>query len=147
MRYRKLRITWTVICRIACLLLIVLWVRSYSWFDLVILSPRYGMVSAWGGIDMTPVRIPPSPLLRRLVSMQGTKANYAPPDYSLIGFGYAPTPSSPRICIPYWFPVLLVAIGTLPWLGASARFSLRSLLIAITAVALILDLAVWAARS
>ena len=33
MRYRKLRITWTAICLIACVLLIVLWVRSHKWND------------------------------------------------------------------------------------------------------------------
>jgi hypothetical protein len=30
MRYRYLRIAWTVFCGIACVLLIALWVRSYS---------------------------------------------------------------------------------------------------------------------
>ena len=29
MRFRKLRIAWSVICSIACVLLIALWVRSY----------------------------------------------------------------------------------------------------------------------
>ena len=29
MRFRKLRIAWSVACGIACVLLIVLWVRSY----------------------------------------------------------------------------------------------------------------------
>jgi hypothetical protein len=33
MRFRKLRITWTVFCGIAVLLLCVLWVRSYSRMD------------------------------------------------------------------------------------------------------------------
>src|SRR5712671_2831573 len=33
MRFRKLRIAWSVACGIACVLLIVLWVRSYWWFD------------------------------------------------------------------------------------------------------------------
>ena len=32
MRFRKLRIAWSVVCGIACVLLIVLWVRSY-WYD------------------------------------------------------------------------------------------------------------------
>ena len=31
MRFRKLRIAWSVVCGIACVLLIVLWVRSYWW--------------------------------------------------------------------------------------------------------------------
>lgn len=33
MKYRKLRVTWSAVCGIICLLLIALWVRSYWWFD------------------------------------------------------------------------------------------------------------------
>jgi hypothetical protein len=33
MRYRKLRIAWSVGCAIACVLLCVLWVRSYYHAD------------------------------------------------------------------------------------------------------------------
>jgi len=33
MRFRKLRIAWSVLCAIACVVLIVLWVRSYSRLD------------------------------------------------------------------------------------------------------------------
>jgi hypothetical protein len=35
MRFRKLRIAWAVACGIACVLLVVLWVRSYWRNDLV----------------------------------------------------------------------------------------------------------------
>src|SRR5262245_26932319 len=33
MKFRKLRIAWSIFCGIACVLLIVLWVRSYTWWD------------------------------------------------------------------------------------------------------------------
>jgi hypothetical protein len=33
MRFRKLRNAWSVAWGIACVLLVVLWVRSYSWFE------------------------------------------------------------------------------------------------------------------
>jgi hypothetical protein len=33
MKFRKLRIAFSVTCLIACVLLIVLWVRSYWWSD------------------------------------------------------------------------------------------------------------------
>src|ERR1043165_4216803 len=36
MRFRKLRITWSALCGIACVLLIALWVRSYWRVDLVL---------------------------------------------------------------------------------------------------------------
>src|SRR3954453_23187446 len=33
MRFRKMRIAWSVLVAIACVLLILLWVRSYRWHD------------------------------------------------------------------------------------------------------------------
>src|SRR4051794_22609027 len=33
MRFRKLRIAWSVFWGVACVLLIALWVRSYLWID------------------------------------------------------------------------------------------------------------------
>ena len=33
MRFRKLRIAFSAACLVACVLLIVLWVRSYWWCD------------------------------------------------------------------------------------------------------------------
>ena len=38
MRYRKLRIAWSVVMGIACVLLIVLWVRSY-WIQYIVRVP------------------------------------------------------------------------------------------------------------
>src|SRR6476620_2501344 len=35
MRFRKLRIAFSATCLIACVLLIVLWVRSYWWYESV----------------------------------------------------------------------------------------------------------------
>src|SRR3954454_7670294 len=33
MQFRKLRLAWSVACGVACVLLILLWVRSYWWED------------------------------------------------------------------------------------------------------------------
>src|SRR5438045_559825 len=33
MRFRKLRIAWSVMCGIICVLLIALWMRSYRWHE------------------------------------------------------------------------------------------------------------------
>src|SRR6267378_2351347 len=35
---RYLRITWTVFCGIACVLLIALWVRSYRWQERIVIG-------------------------------------------------------------------------------------------------------------
>src|SRR4051812_39579519 len=37
LRFRKSRIAWSVFWGLACVLLIVLWVRSYRWTEIVIL--------------------------------------------------------------------------------------------------------------
>jgi hypothetical protein len=87
MRFRKLRIAWSVFWGLACVLPVVLWVKDYR--------------------------------TTRLVASQ-----------------------------PYAFPILLTfTLAVAPWTNdrAFARFSLRSLLIATTLVAVGLGLAVWAA--
>src|SRR4051812_22362745 len=40
MRFRKLRVAWSVFWGVACVLLIVLWVRSYWWIDTLDASCR-----------------------------------------------------------------------------------------------------------
>ena len=50
--------------------------------------------------------------------------------------------TSSILYIPFWFLVMLsAAVGTIPWL--TYRFSLRTLLIATTLVAVVLGLIVW----
>src|SRR6476661_7413421 len=62
MKFRKLRIAWSVLCGIACVLLILLWVRSYWWNDSVfkrlgtrelLLQMRLGEVGIW----VTPTKL------------------------------------------------------------------------------------------
>src|SRR3954447_21045285 len=50
--------------------------------------------------------------------------------------------------IPYWFPLLIsIAFAAAPWLRElKLRFSLRTLLVATTLIAVVLGLIVWAAR-
>src|SRR4051794_10959899 len=48
MRFRKLRIAWSVMCLIACVLLIVLWVRSYWWADVFSSAKGYSVGSLRG---------------------------------------------------------------------------------------------------
>jgi hypothetical protein len=87
MKYRKLRIAWSVGWGVLCLLLIVLWVRSDHWAD-------------------------------------------------AIGYG---------IDFPAWLATLfaasLVVATLLPW-----RFTLRTLLIGMTVLAVVLGIVVWVAR-
>ena len=48
MKYRKLRIAWSVGCAIACVLLIALWVRSYWRADTaVVVVSQSSIVDNW----------------------------------------------------------------------------------------------------
>jgi hypothetical protein len=145
MKYRKLRIAWSVAWGIACLLLIALWVRSYWW------------------VEQLPVPVPGNQVIG-LATMPGVYAVVINPQWgrapwarlsnsadewlSLGGYdhsriwGYFGAQAT-AVIIPFWFSVLIAAgIATIPWL--SWRFSLRMLLIAMTLVAVGLGLAVYA---
>jgi hypothetical protein len=142
MRYRKLRLAWSVGCSIACGLLIVLWVRSYQshenvWFNvtnsrvLTFSSEQGELACQWVAtrptFDFTWIR-----------------------DVSMVRRGpstwrFIKSPIEWIVFLPYWFPTIISALlAAIPWI--SWRFSLRTLLIATTLVALVLGLIVYAAR-
>jgi hypothetical protein len=156
MKYGKLRIAWSVGWGIVCLLLIVLWVRSYWWTDAIFLEEqvpgqfwivRYstfkrtslasegGQITfIWAGLtsnmhwgsyhseDIDPVKMP-----------------------GKFGFGHYSAWLGRIITVPYWSVVLpAAAIGSVSWL--SWRFSLRTLLIAMTLIAVGLGWAVYSMR-
>lgn len=151
MKYRYLRITWTVFCGIALVLLIALWVRSYWRSDFVQYSPypsisagsvngRFslnffsievaaGIKSGWGYNSFSTSQLPPK--TRDGPSWVWYSGNYA----TFVAF-------------PIWAVVLPVAgSSVLPWMITPPRsFSLRTLLIATTLVAVVLGLIVWSLR-
>ena len=144
---RALRITWTVLCGIACVLLIALWVRSYWWEDGVSSQFKHRMIdveSICGEIVISKMDV------QELLSF-GIKLFSGPVDdfrqqslpRTLLGFGYSQWSSqSWDVLVPHWFPVLLfAALSAAPWLRC--RFSLRTLLIATTLVAVVLGLAMY----
>jgi hypothetical protein len=170
MRFRKLRIAWSVGCGIACVLLIVLWVRSYwrveqisgtfgATVDQVTGKPGdkygigfgvfYGCVGAeflnrsdrTSTLPHRPIRFTSRSTGDRTIPIL-RKAH--PP---ILGFQWRFVPGGSTVYIPFWFLTSIVAIvaaiSAAPWLRW--RFSLRSLLIATTLVAVALGLAVWAA--
>jgi predicted secreted protein len=155
MRYRKLRIAWSVVWAVAAFLFVGLSVRSQNRFDGIL----------WHRINADVVQIyvyqgqlsivsfddgPLPPYLLHPVARIGTVECFESPE--LIGEGAGPVfgifnlPIGMRIEIPAWFLILgMVLLAPLPWIHW--RFSLRTLLIATTLFALVLGLAVWAARA
>ncbi len=65
----------------------------------------------------------------------------------MLGFRLARSPANLQFTFPYWFAVfaaiILGALAARPWIRFSKRFSLRTLLLAMTLVAIECALVVW----
>jgi hypothetical protein len=152
MKFRKLRITWTICCGIACVLLCVLWMRSYWWADelcWVVSEQEHGGFSVCCG--------------RIIVREQHFRnyidsfADYSPhlslgtyPSDSQIDlddswFGYTNNWGITRLHFPILIPLVLTAlISYFTWTRLiQVRFTTRTLLIATTLVAVVLGVAVY----
>jgi hypothetical protein len=152
--FRKLRITWTVFCGIAAVLVIVLWVRSYWWSDAIKFprTPLLLLTTFDGRICMTSYE----------VMIPQSQSGWAPGWGYLSGpidelepemarssvWYYFPAFNGTVFTFPYWLPVLLaIVFAGVPWLRRPQwHFSLRTLLIATTLVAVVLGLIVWSVR-
>jgi hypothetical protein len=146
MKFRKLRIAWSVFCGLAAVLLIALWVRSY-WFQdafcVQLASQRYlGIGSVNARIVLVTSRHVGIPLSTWVVVINRKPVAYLP------WFEKASWSTSTEVYVPTWLLVVLTtSVAMLPWVRhVSWRFSLRALLIATTLVAVVLGLIVRAAR-
>ena len=151
MRLRKLRIAWSVGWGVLAALLMLLWVRSYWFTDLIsridgrriatTIGSQYGAIY-FAHFDATLRRSADSSEPRPWASksLSGYTANHG------LFVWKRRRPTSLYAALPHWFvATVAVAIGTgiwLPW-----RFNLRTLLIATTLVAVVLGLVVYALRT
>jgi hypothetical protein len=149
MRFRKLRIAWSVVWSVVAVLFVLLWVRSYSWCERYCL-PRIGTKmlganSPIGNIVLT--------CTGDLYSGDGPYYWSAPAAPESMFHVYFPGPYYwPRlrpwedgfwVILPMWLPIAMsIGLGFGPWLRY--RFSLRTLLIATTLVAMVLGVIVVA---
>jgi hypothetical protein len=146
MRYRKLRIAWSAVCGVLCLLLVALWVRS-TWYSEECWFPLPNNHGLGFGSSRHCLHIA---IQDRTVNPSTYIVGYACTDqkallpaenwHTFLGFRAARDADIFTISIPYWF--LLLIFAALPWLPFK-RFSLRTLLIATTLVAVVLGLIVW----
>ncbi len=139
MRFRKLRIAWSVGWGLAAVLLIVLWVRSY-WLQDGVYWPGGG---AWS-VNGTVCIVLNEQSGWSLHTMRSPESNDAKlRRYKKI----ARWANAGQLAVwpEYWLLTSIpLGIAALPWLPC--RFSLRTLLIATTLVAVALGLVVWATR-
>jgi hypothetical protein len=148
MRFRKLRIAWSVAWGIVAVLLCVLWMRSYQTGEVFSRTDGKGWVTAFGSnagsgyyvhmfipnanAGYVTQRSAAWELIRSDVNTSGSK------------FGWAFSSTKKKVQLPYYLPTLtLIAFVALPWIRQLRyRFSLRTLLIATTLIAAVLGLIV-----
>jgi hypothetical protein len=139
---RSLRIAWSVAWGIVCVLLILLWVRSYWWaitfgtgnlnlyivFGAGVIEARYldgGLAWFWQSHTISP-----------------TAADFVKHS-TVLGFAIIEN----GIVVGTWSLVLIsTAFTVIPWTYWSTRFSVRTLLIAITLLAVGLGMVGWLSR-
>jgi hypothetical protein len=171
MKFRKLRIAWSVLCSIICVLLIGLWVRSYSIIDSahVKLSDDYILcrTSSFRGciyfcVDKAriPNDFPPRNLHQHVRSWFWPRWGWwAPtiqeyfngqpmPKAEFPWFSYIGAKTFFSLKTPIWFWLIVCgAIAVASWIGQlSWHFRLRTLLIATTLFCLALGIIVWLAH-
>ena len=147
MKYRKLRIAWSVAWGGLAVLLCAMWMRSYFAQDVVwtwLPFPLYLQInSTQGDVKVIVNAERHQPMLRfRTTDPIPVKRDW-----------FIQLEKNPQfkwwldIIVPHWFLTLLCAglasIVWLPWFRLPYRFSLRTLLIATTLVAALLGLVVW----
>ena len=145
---RRLLNVASIICLVMCVALIGLWVRSYYRSDLLFrldknnhvigIGSEKGMVYLWPGHT-----VPPIPSTSGLQGWQFSSGNIAnrPGSFQWGSFQWTVSAEITRINVPYWFITPLVAAAAcLPWIK---RFSLRSLFIATTFLAVVLGMIAW----
>ena len=142
MRFRPLRIAVSVVSGLCCVLLVVLWVRSWGvqsvsanrygdeWKHNVAGEQYYKVLSNRGAVR-----------LHTASYNAGWSMPVLEDERAVLGFGVLKEPTSLYVRIPNWFPVALSAFMVpAPWLSWSRRFSLRTLLITTTIIAVLLGL-------
>jgi hypothetical protein len=152
---RRLRIAVSVFFALVAVAFVVLWVRSYGGTELY--SHDDGTLTTIGSTNgyiyfiRISRRFPagmtgnlPYDWKRRTGTLpHGWRYGSGAVSPSPPRFEWSNTATKSKLTVPYWFIVSAVAaMAYAPWI--SRRFSLRTMLIATTLVAVVLGLAVWA---
>jgi hypothetical protein len=156
--YRVLRITSSAVCGVLCVLLIALAVRSYYRWESVVwgVTAQQGFLlcSHSGAVIVEYINVSGTTATLykwHVNSMPSPDTNVFPIggiEESWAGFSiHGSWNGGFLISVPYWFLFPTCAVlAAVPWIQWSRRFSLRSLLIATTLVAVVLGVVVLTAH-
>jgi hypothetical protein len=143
-----LRIAWSMAWGLMAVLLCVLWARSYLWYESVTsdknpMNRRIVLASNSGVLETATYPANPGGSVWRYKRLRATRAEEK---FHWQSMQTADGGKTIYLYVPHWL-VLFAAIGmgTAPWF--CSRFSLRTLLIATTLVAVGLGVIVWVIRS
>jgi hypothetical protein len=151
MRFRKLRIAWSVWWGMVALLLIALWVRSYSSYYFMQGGNALGVFRAdsYRGIGKLLVATSQKRSIPLTLFSLKTPGNSLPVDMQ--GFYFKIGNDFLSAGAPYWFHLIVTSLLAIaPWLPLiriPRRFSLRTMLIATTLIAVMLGLIAWLDRA
>ena len=145
---RYLRIVFSAGCGVACVLLVALWVRSYWKWDRLFYFSTSGwtvVLNSVGGDTAAGIETASTPSSSSGFEFESLMASQLQLNSTERGFNFIQKANMSIVSTPYWFLVLISAtIAAMPWLRW--RFSLRTLLIATSLVAVVLGLILWAYR-
>jgi hypothetical protein len=138
-----LRIAVTALSLTACVLLVALWVRSYWRLDTVH-RKDISVQSVQGILLCSSYDVARDRWVfwsNAKVAMDYVGAMEDSGFRLVFGFGYKFYGDGRAVVVPLWLPVLVTAsLATVPWIHWSRRFTLRTLLIATTLVAVVLGI-------
>jgi hypothetical protein len=154
-----LRIAFSATCIIACVLLIALWVRSYWWddsvdghfteFQLFHVNSIQGQVAFLTFPKSTQVLVSQTDYRGTLKHAPmglaaGDFRTHSPYEFAGLGFSRVEPNGGIAVLVPQWFLISLAAIlAATPWGHWRWRFSLRTLLIATTLIAVVLGMVIY----
>ncbi len=140
MNHRNLRIAWSVAWGIACIAPAAAWLSGYSSTGFAMFWHRHSFRFESGKLLVDEsIQSVPQPVFDANYELGDTTGRW--------GVMRNASVTIPSHTVPAWSPVPVIAlIAALPWIRWSSRFSLRTLLIATTLVAVGLGLIVWLTR-
>jgi hypothetical protein len=154
---RVLRITASAVCGALCVLLIVLWARGYWYFDGFETLTNSRLLRIWnvdGRLVLELLKPSPNQTVAALHRLSWGRPYLCEP-IDLSGariaatggyqFGHASGLMRTITWAPHWaFVLLFGSLAVAPWIKWSTQFSLRTLLIVATLIAVVLGLMVIA---
>jgi hypothetical protein len=158
---RYLRIVWSAFFGILCLLLIWLWVRSFTFGDVLYTPVSHTRLSVFGsgrgGISFSPyvpcvedyLGVRYYELRTEAIDEQVKERwNKLPWSARVLRIGVLRNGAITSILLPHFlFVAMTILAAAAPWIpNWKWRFSIRTLLIFTTVVAVVLGLIVWTSR-